>query len=337
MKAVPSRPNRHRPLRFAALGGAAALAAASLAACSTSSDSGSGSGTSTSGSAASSGAAGSPAKGSGTTIQVVAAENFWGSIASQLGGGHVKVTSIINNPDADPHDYEPTASDARTVAGATYTIVNGIGYDAWADKLLSANPAAGRTDLKVGDLVGIKPGGNPHRWYSPANVHQVTEQITTDYKKIDPADAADFDKLKNTFETQTLATYNSLIAGIRSTYAGTPIGASESIVSPLADGLGLKMLTPYSFLSAISEGTDPTAHDKAEIDQQITGKQIKVYLYNSQNATPDVQQQVKAAKAAGIPVATVTETLTPAGASFQDWQVRQLQGIRQALAKATGK
>ncbi|WP_433891246.1 metal ABC transporter solute-binding protein, Zn/Mn family [Streptomyces sp. CA-111067] len=339
MKAVPSRPHRHRPFRFAALGGAAALAAASLAACSTSSDSGSGSGsdTSTSGSAASAGAAGSPAKGSGTTIQVVAAENFWGSIASQLGGGHVKVTSIINNPDADPHDYEPTASDARTVAGATYTIVNGIGYDAWADKLLSANPAAGRTDLKVGDLVGIKPGGNPHRWYSPANVHQVTEQITADYKKIDPADAADFDKLKNTFETQTLATYNSLITGIKSTYAGTPIGASESIVSPLADGLGLKMLTPYSFLSAISEGTDPNAHDKAEIDRQITGKQIKVYVYNSQNATPDVQQQVKAAKAAGIPVATVTETLTPAGASFQDWQVRQLRGIQQALAKATGK
>jgi zinc/manganese transport system substrate-binding protein len=337
MKAVPSRPNRHRPLRFAALGGAAALAAASLAACSTSSDSGSGGGTSTSGSAASAGAAGSPAKGSGTTIQVVAAENFWGSIASQLGGGHVKVTSIINNPDADPHDYEPTASDARTVAGATYTIVNGVGYDAWADKLLSANPAAGRTDLKVGDLVGIKPGGNPHRWYSPADVHQVIERITADYKKIDPADAADFDTLKATFETRTLGTYNQLVAGIRAKYAGTAVGASESIVSPLADGLGLKMLTPYSFLSAISEGTDPTAHDKAEIDQQITGKQIKVYVYNSQNATPDVQQQVKAAKAAGIPVATVTETLTPAGASFQDWQVRQLQGIRQALAKATGK
>lgn len=268
---------------------------------------------------------------------MVAAENFWGSVASRLGGGHVKVTSIIDNPDADPHDYEPTASDARTVAGAQYTIVNGVGYDAWADKLLSANPAPGRTSLEVGDLVGIKPGGNPHRWYSPADVHRVIERITADYKKIDPADAADFDKLKTTFEAQTLGTYNQLIAGIKAKYAGTPIGASESIVSPLADGLGLKMLTPYSFLSAISEGTDPTAHDKALIDQQIKGKQIKIYVYNSQNATPDVQQQVKEAKAEGIPVATVTETLTPAGASFEDWQVRQLQGIQQALAKATGK
>ncbi|WP_329314624.1 metal ABC transporter solute-binding protein, Zn/Mn family [Streptomyces sp. NBC_01262] len=324
MSVAPSRSAGSRPSRFA-LGGVAVMAAITATACSTSSSG------STSADASSSGSGG------GKTIQVVAAENFWGSIASQLGGSHVKVTSIIDNPDADPHDYEPTAADARTVAGAQYTVVNGIGYDAWADKLLSANPVSGRTDLKVGDLVGIKPGGNPHRWYSPDNVHQVIEKITTDYKKIDPADAADFDKLKTTFETTTLAPYNKLISDIKAKYAGTPIGASESIVSPLADGLGLKMLTPYSFLSAISEGTDPTAKDKATIDGQISGKKIKVYVYNSQNATPDVQAQVKAAKAEGIPVATVTETLTPAGASFQAWQVRQLQGIEAALAKATGK
>jgi len=312
-----------------ALGGVAVVAAFTVAACSTSSPSGAAD-TAASGKADAKG-------GGGRTIQVVAAENFWGSIASQLGGSHVHVTSIIDNPDADPHDYEPTAADARSVAGAQYTIVNGIGYDAWADKLLSATPGSGRTDLKVGDLVGIKPGGNPHRWYSPTDVHSVIDRITADYKKIDPADAADFDKLKTAFETQTLAPYDQAIAGIKAKYAGTPIGASESIVSPLAEGLGLKMLTPAGFLNAISEGTDPTAHDKALIDQQIKGKQIKVYVYNSQNATPDVQQQVKAAKAAGIPVATVTETLTPAGASFQDWQVRQLQGIQQALQKAVGK
>ncbi|MGW3627588.1 metal ABC transporter solute-binding protein, Zn/Mn family [Streptomyces sp. NPDC000880] len=324
MRAVPSRPAVRRPSRFA-LGGVAVLAAISATACSTSPSAGTDSTAESSGS------------GGGKTIQVLAAENFWGSIASQLGGSHVKVTSVINNPDADPHDYEPTAADARTVAGAQYTIVNGIGYDAWADKLLSANPAGGRTDLKVGDLVGIKPGGNPHRWYSPDDVHQVIEKITADYKKLDPADAADFEKLRSTFETKTLAPYNELISGIKAKYADTSVGASESIVSPLAEGLGLKMLTPDSFLSAVSEGSDPTAKDKATIDQQIADKKIKVYVYNNQNATPDVQAQVKAAKAKGIPVAAVTETLTPAGASFQDWQVRQLQDIEQALAKATGK
>jgi len=275
--------------------------------------------------------------GGGKVIQVAAAENFWGSIAAQLGGDHVQVTSIITNPNTDPHSYEPTAADARTVTTAQFAIVNGVGYDGWADKLLATNPGSGRTELNVGDLVGIQPGGNPHRWYSPTNVHQVIEAITADYKKIDPADAAYFDQLKTAFETQTLAQYNQLIASIRATYAGTPIGASESIVTPLAQGLGLDLITPESFLDAMSEGTDPTAADKSTIDQQIRSKKIKVYVYNTQNSTPDVVAQVNLAKSEGIPVAPVTETLSPAGDTFQQWQVSELQGIAAALKEATGR
>jgi zinc/manganese transport system substrate-binding protein len=325
MNATPSRTLRRRGIRFA-LGAAGVVALAATSACSTTAPTASTANTSSSASA-----------GSSKVIQVVAAENFWGSIAGQLGGSHVQVDSIITNPDTDPHSYEPTAADARTVTTAQFTIVNGIGYDAWADKLLSTNPGSGRTELKVGDLVGIKPGGNPHRWYSPDNVHQVIEAITAGYKKIDPADAAYFDQQKTIFETQTLAPYNRLIGDIKAKYAGTPIGASESIVTPLAGGLGLTMKTPETFLDAMSEGTDPTAADKATIDQQIKTKQIKVYVYNSQNSTPDVVAQVNLAKSEGIPVATVTETLAPAGDTFQQWQVAELQGIETALAKATGK
>ena len=274
--------------------------------------------------------------GSGT-ITVVAAENFWGSIATQLGGSHVRLTSIITNPDTDPHDYEPTPADARTIATAQLVIVNGIGYDAWASKLLAADPDPQRTTLTVGTLAGIPDGGNPHRWYSPVNVNQVIYQLTADYERIDPADASYFDQRKQDFENQALGEYHQLIAAIKAKYAGTPIGASESIVTPLAQGLGLTMLTPESFLDAISEGSDPTAADKATIDNQIKTKQIKIYVYNSQNATPDVQAQVNEAKAEGIPVTTVTETLDPATATFQDWQVAQLKGIEAALAQGTGK
>jgi len=275
--------------------------------------------------------------GSGRQIVVVAAENFWGSIASQLGGTHVSETSIITDPNTDPHDYEPAAGDARTIAGAQLVIINGVGYDPWAPKLLAANPVAGRRTLTVGSLLGLKEGDNPHQWYSAAHVRQVIATITADYKQLDPADAAYFGQQETTFETRALARYNQLIAQIRARYAGTPVGASESIVSPLADTLGLKMLTPYSFLRAISEGGEPTAQDKATIDAQIRNKQIKIYVYNSQNATPDVSAQVKEAEAAHIPVATVTETLAPANATFQQWQVTQLQGIENALHQATGK
>ena len=283
-------------------------------------------------------ASGMPAAGgAGDKILVVAAENFWGSIARQLGGAHVAEISVITNPSTDPHEYEPTATDARAIAEAQLVIVNGVGYDPWAPKLMDANPVQGRKTLTVGNLLGLKEGDNPHQWYSAAHVHQVIAAITADYKQLDPANAAYFSRQETTFETKTLAGYNELIAQIRARYAGTPIGASESIVSPLADTLGLRMLTPYSFLRAISEGSEPTAQDKATIDAQIRNKQIKVYIYNSQNATPDVAAQVKEAEAAHIPVTTVTETLAPAGASFQQWQVTQLQRLESALHQATGK
>lgn len=282
-------------------------------------------------------AAGGPA-GAHAKLTVIAAENFWGSIATQLGGDHVAETSIITDPDTDPHEYEATPADARAVASAALFIQNGIGYDtAWAPKLVAANPAPGRDVLTVGDVVGLKDGDNPHQWYSRASVGQVVDAIVAEYQKLDPADAAYFAARKQAFENVTLASYDQLEADIKAKYAGTPIGASESIVSPLADSLGLRMLTPYSFLKDISEGNDPSVADKALIDRQITGKQIKVYVYNSQNSTPDIAAQVAEAKAAGIPVTTVTETLAPAGASFQDWMAGELTALRAALAQATGR
>lgn len=281
------------------------------------------------------GAAGTTAASSGT-LHVVAAENFWGSIAAQLGGDKVSVTSIITNPNTDPHAYEPSAADARAMAGAQLVVLDGIGYDPWAGQLMAANPVAGRLVLNVGELVHVAIGGNPHQWYSPTAVHAVIEQISADYKRLDPAGAAYFAAQRTAFLSHGLARYDQLIAAIKAKYAGTPVGASESIFAALAPALGLRLLTPPSFLRAISEGTEPTAADKLTIDQQIATHEIKVYVYNSQNATPDVQAQVQAARAAGIPVTTITETLVPAAASFQAWQVRELEALQAALAKATG-
>jgi zinc/manganese transport system substrate-binding protein len=272
----------------------------------------------------------------GDRIVVVAAENFWGSIAAQLGGTKVIETSIITNPQTDPHSYEPTAADARIIAGARLFIQNGIGYDtSWAPGLVAANPNASRTVLTVGNVLGLANGDNPHQWYSHASVYAVIDAITAAYQKIDPDDASYFAQQKSAFEGGALAEYNKLETEIKDEYAGTPIGASESIVSPLATTLGLDMLTPYSFLKDISEGTDPTTADKALIDQQIRNKQIKVYVYNSQNSTPDIQAQVALATREGIPVTTVTETLSPAGDSFQQWMVGELQGLQKALAEGT--
>ncbi|MBA3825041.1 MAG: zinc ABC transporter substrate-binding protein [Ktedonobacterales bacterium] len=275
--------------------------------------------------------------GGGKVIQVVAAEDFWGSIAAQVGGSHVKVTNIINNPDADPHSYEPTADDARTVAGAQYVIVNGAGYDAWADKLLTANPVSGRQTLNIGDLNGKKEGDNPHLWYNPDYVTAVANKVRDDLKALDPADAPALDQSTQAFLTTGLGHYHQLIADIKAKYSGVPVGATESIFSYMAPALGVNLITPYSYLKAVSEGEDIAAADEATVEQQIKTKQIKVLVFNSQNTPNNITNLLNLAKAATIPTPAVTETLTPAGATFQAWQSAQLQGIEDALAQATGK
>jgi len=312
----PARGSAPRPRQHlaAALLAAAAMA---LAACSTAST------------------ANTASTGGGTVIQVAAAENFWGSIASQIGGSHVHVVSIITNPNTDPHSYEPTATDARTLAGAQFVIANGIGYDPWVPKLLAADQG-NPTVLNVGALLGVPAGGNPHRWYNPADVQAVIKQMVTDFSKIDPADRGYFARQRTRFNTVALRQYNALIAAIKAKYSGTPVGASESIFAMLAPALGLKLITPYSFLKAISEGTEVSAADKQLIDSQIKHHLIKIYVYNSQNVTPDVQAQLAEVKAEHIPYTTITETLVPASATYQAWQARQLAGIQAALAQAAG-
>ncbi len=271
--------------------------------------------------------------GAGAKIAVVAAENFWGSIASQIGGSHVHVVSIITNPTTDPHTYEPTPADARTVATAQFVIENGIGYDPWLPKLLAADQQNPVT-LNVGTLLGVANGGNPHRWYNPADVQTIISQMVASYQKLDPADSAYFAQQRTRFDTVALQRYNATIAAVKATYPGTPVGASESIFAMLAPALGLDLITPYSFLKAISEGTDVSAADKQTIDSQIRNHKIKIYVYNSQNVTPDVQAQLTEVKAEHIPYATITETLVPATATYQAWQTSELLGIQAALAKA---
>lgn len=268
---------------------------------------------------------------------MVAAENFWGSIAAQLGGARVHVTSIVVNPSADPHSYEPTPADARDVAESQIAVVNGIGYDEWASRLLDASPSNGRAVLNVGHLLRLRAGDNPHQWYSPDALHRVIGAITAAYERLDPAAKGYFRARRSTFEEVALARYDALIAEIRRRYAGVPIGYSESIFQPLGDALHLRLLTPYSFAKAIAQGTEVSAQDRQTVEAQARRRAIAVWVYNSQNLTPDVKHVNQIAAASHVPIVTVTETLAPAHASFQQWQVAQLQRLAAALHEATGR
>jgi zinc/manganese transport system substrate-binding protein len=270
-------------------------------------------------------------------FDVVAAENFWGSIASQLAGDKATVESIIVNPDTDPHSYEPTAADARTMAESQMAILNGIGYDNWASQLLAASPSESRIVLDVGDLLGLGEGENPHQWYSPTSVQKVIAAIVADYDRLAPADSAYFAAQERRFETTSLARYNALRAEIRRRFPGVAVGYSESIFQPLGQSLGLRLLTPYSFTRAIAEGAEVSAHDRETVQRQARQRLIKVWIFNSQNVTPDVQEVNTIARARHIPIVTITETLSPSTASFEQWQVAQLERLIAALHQATGR
>jgi zinc/manganese transport system substrate-binding protein len=274
---------------------------------------------------------------SGGSLRVVAAENFWGSVASELAGVKASVTSVIVNPNTDPHAYDATPADARRFAGAKLAIVNGIGYDDWAQRLLAASPLRGRITLNVGGLLGLRAGDNPHQWYSPSSVGRVVAAIVADLTSLEPKDATYFADRERWFETSGLARYHALIAEIRARYRGVAVGYSESIFQPLGQALGLRLLTPYSVAKAIAEGTDITASDKQIVDRQAQRHLIKVWVFNSQNVTPDVERANQLARAAGIPIATVTETLSPPGESFQQWQAGELERLLHALERATGR
>ena len=268
-------------------------------------------------------ACGTPAhSGSGKT-EVVAAENFWGSIAAQVGGDRVHVSSIVRGPAADPHDYDPTPHDARLFAEASYVIVNGAGYDAWATRLLEANPVPGRKVLDVGALAGVAAGGNPHLWYSPTIVQKVIDRMGTDLG--DPAAA-------QTLWDSGFKDYRDSLDAIKK-HGGTKVGATESIFTYLAQDTGLELITPPGYMSAVAGGADPSAADKAVMLAQIDQNQIKVLVYNAQNSTPEVQDVVGRARAKGIPVVQITESLAPAGATFQDRQTAQLRSLMEALAQ----
>jgi zinc/manganese transport system substrate-binding protein len=270
--------------------------------------------------------------GSGT-IPVVAAQNFWGSIVAQLGGNRVSVTSIVTDPNADPHEYETSAADARAFADASYVVLNGAGYDTWAQKLLDANPASGRAVLTVAGALGRQPGDDPHFWYSPDDVKTIADHITADLTSIAPARSAYFAAQRTVFES-ALAPYHQLITSIRTRYAATPVGATESIFVYLASALGLDLISPPAFMQAVAEGNDPPVQAVATMRDQVRSRSIAVLVYNVQTVTVVTTGLQQLAGTSGVAVVGISETMPPSYATFEDWQVAQLTALQHALAGA---
>ncbi len=262
-------------------------------------------------------------------VKVVAAENFYGDMARQIGGANVAVTSILSNPDDDPHLFEASPSTAKALSDARVVIVNGVGYDPWMEKLLSAHNAPGRKEIVVGKLVGHKPGDNPHLWYDPAYMKAAGKALVADLAAVDPAHKADYEQGYAKF-VDALKPLDDKIAMMRKSYAGQPVTASEPVFGYQAKLIGLNVHNE-KYALAIMNNAEPTPSEVAAFENDLKRKKVKAMLYNAQASEPAVAKLVQMAKDNDIPVVGVSET-EPANSSYQEWMMGQLNALDKALA-----
>ncbi|MER9397134.1 zinc ABC transporter substrate-binding protein [Mesorhizobium sp. M0615] len=265
-------------------------------------------------------------------LTIVAAENFYGDLARQIGGSNVTVTSILANPDDDPHLFETSPSTARTIADAKIVIYNGADYDPWMDKLLSASTAKDRTTIVAADLIGKKSGDNPHLWYDPATMPAIAKALSADLAKRDPANAVHYEANLKAFQT-SLEAIDKEIADVKNTYAGTEVTATEPVFGYMAEALGLKMLN-YDFQVALMNDAEPSATQVAAFENSLKDGSAKILFYNSQVTDEATTRLLDIAKQNKVTVIGVTET-EPAGQTIQTWFGGQIDAVQKALAART--
>ena len=292
-------------------------------------------------------------------IPIVAAENFWGNLVTQLAGVHGNVTSIVSDPNTDPHQYQSNPADAELIANAKMVILNGMQYDTWASQLVNSSATPGQVVLTAQNIVGLKDvpatyaNINPHLWYSPWYVNDTVHAMYNALVKIDPTDTSYFNAQYASLNSSLYQTYMKQEDAMRAKYGGpstvtqevlryytgtnTTIEATESIVQFFANATGLNIATPVPFMFAVAEGNDPTPADIATMEQQLSAGNATIGCleYNIQTVMPVTQTIKQVADQYQVPIADISETLQPPGLTFQQWQggeVAQLQNCLNSVA-----
>ena len=280
-------------------------------------------------STASSTAEGTSANCPALVVPVVVSVDQWGDIVDQLAGDCGDVTTIFRSSSADPHDYEPTPADSERFTGARLVVVNGLGYDQWAEKVvatLGRKPA----EVNAGDVVGLGDGANPHLWYSPEYVYEVADKVTAALERLAPGDATYFERRHDAWRT-SMHDYDAEVATIASVAGGKTFGSTEGIFDYMARRLGLRNETPTGYQRAATNESEPAPGDVNDFEQALEHHQIAVLIYNTQTEGA-IPEEIRAqAQAARVPVVNVTESVPPQFSTFESWQVSQLKDLARAL------
>jgi zinc/manganese transport system substrate-binding protein len=263
---------------------------------------------------------------------VVAAENVYGSIVAQIAGDRVSVTSILQDPNADPHLYEPGTANGLAVAHARLVIENGLGYDAFVDKLEAAAPSSSRVTVTIANVLGVHGAGeNPHLWYDVPALPRIAAAIERGLERAMPGQAKAFRAGLRRFDA-SLGPLDAEVTAIRRAHGGAPVAYTEPVPGYLLAAAGLKNLAPSAFTRAIEDGSEPPPAAVADMLGLLRGRRVRVLLYNTQAVSPITQRVREAAKAAGVPVVGVSET-RPQGQTFQEWQLAEARALAAALGR----
>jgi zinc/manganese transport system substrate-binding protein len=274
-------------------------------------------------------AAGTP----NAALPVVAAENFYGDVVKQIGGAYVDVTSIMSNPDQDPHLFEASPKTARALQNARVVVYNGADYDPWMTKLLGATGSQGggqRAVIVAADLVGKKAGDNPHLWYDPQTMPAVARAVSAALGSADPAHKSVYDANLATF-LGSLKPLDDKVAALRAQYKGLPVTATEPVFGYMSDAIGLDMRN-MRFQMATMNDTEASASDIAAFERDLRERRVRVLIYNSQATEALTRRMLGIAKQSKVPTVSVTETQPP-GMTFQHWMLSQVDALDKALAQ----
>ena len=264
-------------------------------------------------------------------IIAVGAENQYTSVISQIGGRYVDATSVMSNPNTDPHTFEASAQVAATISSAALVVQNGFGYDSFMTKIESASPSSGRTVITAQKVLGIPDSApNPHLWYSPRTMPAVARSVAAALSAKEPSHRAYFAANLAKFDA-SLKTWTDAIAAFKAAHPSVPVATTEPVADYLLEAVGTRNLTPWALQAAIMNDTDPAPQDVAIQNGLLTGGRVKVFLYNQQVTDSITATYLKLARANHIPIVGVYETMPTDGYTYQSWMEAELSALDRAV------
>ena len=266
-------------------------------------------------------------------IKAIGVENEYADVISQIGGKYVEVQAIETDPNTDPHTFEASPKIAKDIAAAQLIVVNGVGYDDWADKLMSASVRPSRKVINVQKVLGLPDNTpNPHLWYDPKTMPAVAKAVADALAAVDPAQAAYFQTNAKTF-IASLAPWNAAIANFKAQYGNTPMAVTEPVADYMLQAMGVDIATPFSLQAAIMNGTDPSPQDVSLQNGLFSGQKVKVFAYNQQVTDSLTNSFLEASRKAGIPVVGVYETMPTPGYTYQSWMLAEVAALQKAVTE----